>query len=617
MNNVYLFYPQYQDGDGAYSSHWLPYTITALWAYVEQFDDIKQNFDVRDVIFRRDPIDQVVDKLDNPALCLFSTYTWNQNYNRLLAQAIKHAYPECCIVFGGPQLSEDATAPVEDYVDSYVIKEGENSLLNLLRDFRKGYIDPIYKLSKRTAIEHSPSPYVDSDLMNRVVKNNPTIKWAMVMETNRGCPFGCTFCDWGSLTQNKIKKYNLDRVLREIDWLCANNVEYVYIADANYGALYDRDLEITNYIAKKKTETGYPYVLNVNWYKNSTKKIINLNKILDSVGLSRGMTLSVQSMNETVLKNVDRANMGINNLKEMYAECNRNNVRFYTEFILGLPGETLNSFQHGLGRVIDLGCHTTIDVYPFEMMPNAPAQKQIAQFELDVYQYPDVIPGQPTEIVEYFNVVRSTKDMPAKDMAQAWVWAWTVHNMHYYNWTQMLCRFARRHLDISAVEFYRELWNDVIMRNNYIRDEYLKRREMVERVLFPQQTDTSELLNLTHYAEQHIWHDHKESIYQDIAYWANNYFCTRHGVSEQMLDQVLRLNMMYNTDRDRTQPAQETFQYNLYEYIVDDVKLKQQPCVYEFKNKIDFATREEFNVLIYRRHTFGFSQQQVTRLPNV
>ena len=32
------------------------------------------------------------------------------------------------------------------------------------------------------------------------------------LETNRGCPYGCTFCDWGSATLSRIRKFDLDRV---------------------------------------------------------------------------------------------------------------------------------------------------------------------------------------------------------------------------------------------------------------------------------------------------------------------------------------------------------------------------------------------------------------------
>jgi hypothetical protein len=47
MNNVYLFQPNYKGGMGQFTSHWLPYSIATIWAYVEQFDFVKDNFEVQ------------------------------------------------------------------------------------------------------------------------------------------------------------------------------------------------------------------------------------------------------------------------------------------------------------------------------------------------------------------------------------------------------------------------------------------------------------------------------------------------------------------------------------------------------------------------------------------
>ena len=33
-----------------------------------------------------------------------------------------------------------------------------------------------------------------------------------MLESNRGCPYGCTFCDWGSATLSKVRNFDLDRV---------------------------------------------------------------------------------------------------------------------------------------------------------------------------------------------------------------------------------------------------------------------------------------------------------------------------------------------------------------------------------------------------------------------
>jgi radical SAM superfamily enzyme YgiQ (UPF0313 family) len=486
MHNVYLFYPQYQDGVEPYIIQWLPYSVCAVWSYVETFDDINNKFTVKDIVFKREPYEDIVARIDNPSVCLFSNYVWNEQYNIGLAKAIKKQYPNALIVFGGPQVYNQGELFLEEFpiVDVVITNEGEYKLLEFLRDFADKKHKRIYSSSQRVTLTDLVSPYVDSNIMNWVIEQNPDVKWAMVMETNRGCPFSCTFCDWGGLTQSKIKRFNLEKVFQEIDWLCDNRIEYLYIADANFGALYERDLEIAKYFAKKKRETGYPYVINVNWYKNATEKVLNLNKILNDAGLNRGMTLSVQSLNDSTLDAIERKNMEMSNLGEMYRRCNEQGLKFYTEFIMGLPNETLASFKHGVCRSIELGCHNAIDCYPLDILRNSELYQQRDTHGFTIKTYKNIMPNQPTDVYEYNNYVIATNTMTRNDIVEAWLWLYIVFNAHHYGWTQILQKFSYKHLGITAETFYTNYFHDVIMKNDFLRTRYYRTKEKLVEIFY-------------------------------------------------------------------------------------------------------------------------------------
>ena len=57
----------------------------------------------------------------------------------------------------------------------------------------------------------------------------------MTWETNRGCPFSCTFCDWGSATASKVYQFGMDGLHDEIGWMSRQRIGFVFCCDANFG----------------------------------------------------------------------------------------------------------------------------------------------------------------------------------------------------------------------------------------------------------------------------------------------------------------------------------------------------------------------------------------------
>src|SRR5690606_4749801 len=91
-------------------------------------------------------------------------------------------------------------------------------------------------------------------------------------ETNRGCPYGCTFCDWGSATLSRIRKFDIDRVFAEIEWCGQNQIPTIGFTDANFG-IFERDVEIAEKVAAVKREYGFPRDCYTNFAKNTAKHL--------------------------------------------------------------------------------------------------------------------------------------------------------------------------------------------------------------------------------------------------------------------------------------------------------------------------------------------------------
>ena len=192
-------------------------------------------------------------------------------------------------------------------LDIYKIKDGLK-IESIEKIDELGTLDT-YVTKPRPRIDHlaqMPSPYLNG-LFDELIENCKYDLEATI-ETTRGCPFGCTFCEIGTKYYQKIKTPTIEKVFREIDWLSKNKIVFVYNADSNFGMLNEH-LEITEYLILKK-ETGYPQKHRVDWAKIHGDKVIKLAKLFYAAGMDKGITIALQSLNPKTLEAVKRKKYG-------------------------------------------------------------------------------------------------------------------------------------------------------------------------------------------------------------------------------------------------------------------------------------------------------------------
>ena len=171
----------------------------------------------------------MVEKLQHDDVVAFSCYMWNRKYNLTVAEKLKEINPKIKIIFGGPELEVTDISFFSKYpfIDVHVINEGERVFSELVFNFDNlSSVDGIiYNENGRTITTKPaqritdlailPSPYLDGTF-DDLADKHPEIEWNCIIETNRGCPYKCSFCDWGSLTYSKVKKFELERIFKEI-----------------------------------------------------------------------------------------------------------------------------------------------------------------------------------------------------------------------------------------------------------------------------------------------------------------------------------------------------------------------------------------------------------------
>ena len=464
---LYFFQCQESYGNNIY----LPYSSGILWAYVSQFDDIVQNYELVDIFFEKIEIQTYIDRLDNPDLLLFSNYGWNTTYHCEIARRAKEKFPNLKIIIGGPNAQQSESYLSEhDYIDISVWGEGEQSLLELLRAVCNNdklstvpgiaYIDETgyHKndiRNRQTDITKIPSPYLTGVFDSYFQRYD--YNFMPVWETNRGCPYHCTFCDLGADYYNKLYEFDTERLVNEIYWFSNKKIEYVEIADANFGIL-PRDLELVKLIKQLHDTTGFPQKINATWAKNSPDRVFEASKILDSINRG-GVTLALQSQNKTALDNIKRINIANERLENIAKKYIDSGIQTYHDFILGLPGETLDSWKEGLLYVININPEGWIFGHPLEAYENTEFSdiNYIKKHDLKFTWTPQVsfFAHRKKDIpVEMGKYVISHSSMSKEDYIEAFLFKWFLITVHSLGWANLTAKKMSQHLNIRLGDFY-------------------------------------------------------------------------------------------------------------------------------------------------------------------
>jgi hypothetical protein len=453
----------------------LPYSVGMLWSYAQSQSDIAHSYQLGGFLFLREPLTAAAARLDQPGVLALSCYLWNWNYNMELARLVRNQHPQCVIILGGPEVPSSGFTPeLAQLADYLVHDEGEITFVALLRAIRDGS-DPssiagisyvrdgaAHKTEPRTRLTDLsviPSPYI-TGVFDTVIAEHPSIRWHASQETHRGCPYSCTFCDWGSAVYTKIRQFDQPRLIDELDWFGTNQIDLLYNCDANYG-IYARDIELTTAMVATKQRLGYPQKFRASYAKKSDHKVFEISRMLNDAGMSKGVTLSMQSMDPHTLETIKRKNIAIEDFRPLVEQYREHGIPTYTELIIGLPGETLASYKAGIETLLQGGQHDNLVIYTCMVLRNsemADAAHMAAQgiVKQRVPLMDNHSSTRPDEIAEYNDIVIATHSMPHADWRSAYMISWIVQALHCLGLTQYLAMDYWR-VNHSYVEFYERL----------------------------------------------------------------------------------------------------------------------------------------------------------------
>ncbi len=470
-----------------------------------------------------------------PHIMGFGNYSWNLNLSYGYAKQIKRRYPEIVIIFGGPNYGLEQEE-MEDFwkrysaIDFNIIREGEVAMVELFRqlkafDFNAGELkksgvslanchytsDGKINLGEsisRMELTAIPSPYL-MGLMDKFFDHS----LMPLIHTTRGCPFQCTYCCEGDKYYQKVKhKMDIEEELEYIAKRVTGRKE-LFISDANFG-MYPQDVEKAEIIASIQKKYGFPTYIHVSSGKNKKERIIKVATIVN--GAMRSVAAALQSTDEEVLKNINRANISLDSLNAVTHSALNADVDTYTEIILGLPGDSLKVHTKTIRDVVeaDLGI---VRMYQLILLPQTALNTLDSRKKYQIKTCYRIMPrsfgkykvfGEEFVSVEYEEICVENNTLSFEDYLQCRELNLTVeilHNGRTFQEIKGLCK----QFEIN--------WFDFILRFHQ------KRREYGNQI--------TELYDIFREGTQRLWKT-KENLEEQVSQDIETYLEDKEGTNE-------------------------------------------------------------------------------------
>jgi putative methyltransferase len=337
-----------------------------------------------------------------------SMYIWNDVQCLKIAKWVKETFPNCVVISGGPQQYFKHEL---DWFEQYPFLDasldggeyGEITFADLLDNLNddnsidwntvtevvfpsksRNFYHKSKKRGNKSQFFWDYSPYTMQretflECANEVRQFTSPVSNVVngKLETTRGCPYSCAFCDWGGGIASKVKQKSIEHVKADIDVLEEAGCAYIFLCDANFGILKERDIDIIQYMADRKQANPAFFHVYFGGFAKTDKHTEYIKQILD-IDAQNNLTwdlsykASIQSIHQDVLQNIARSDISFE--KHVYlANHLKHNYGFstYAECISGLPGITPDRWYHEM----DVYASHDMDIclYNWHMLPETPS----------------------------------------------------------------------------------------------------------------------------------------------------------------------------------------------------------------------------------------------------
>jgi len=292
---------------------------------------------------KTDNLNDVAEKLlsNKPSIIGIGVYIWNAAEIGRLVKLLKKVSPETIVILGGPEVSHLPFRINFDSADYIIQGESDLEFYKLTKSILDGnkQQERIIRaeIPKLSDIKLPYEYYTDEDIKNRVI----------YVEASRGCPFTCEFCL--SSIDKLVRKFNVDILLKEFDKLWERGARHFKFVDRTFNL----DIKITNlildYFLAKEPEYFLHFEVVPDHFPESVKEKLKL-----FPPASVQLEIGIQTLNPEIANRIKRK-LNFKKIKENITFLTeQTNNHLHLDLIIGLPGETIESFGNNLNTLISL-----------------------------------------------------------------------------------------------------------------------------------------------------------------------------------------------------------------------------------------------------------------------
>ncbi len=279
-----------------------------------------------------------------PKIVGLGVYIWNVTLTSEVVAVLKRVRPEIVIILGGPEVShETASQEIVEWADYVITGEADLKFAEVCRQILEGRAPkPKILPAELPLMDRVQLPYdlyTNEDLAHRV----------LYVEASRGCPFTCEFCL--SSLDVPVRAVEVARFLESLEGLIARGARVFKFVDRTFNLHIATSRAILQFFIDRWQDGMFLHFEMVPdrmpealldllaWFPKGTVQL----------------EVGIQTFDEVVSKNISR--------RQNYAKLEHNlrflrahtGVHVHADLIVGLPGESLESFGRGFDRLVAMG----------------------------------------------------------------------------------------------------------------------------------------------------------------------------------------------------------------------------------------------------------------------